>query len=197
MASKSGNQDIARRYAAAFFELALEQSQVSVVENDMAVLESLLASGGDFTKFTEDATLKRADQARALVAISQHLKLSSLTEKLLGTLALRRRLPAMNAVVAAVQGLIADHKGEVTAHVTAAQSLDQTQINDIASHLKKVLGKTVIVKLDIDPSIMGGIVIKVGSKLMDASVRTKLERLHRALKNSNELSSQNKMKEVA
>lgn len=197
MASKSGNQDIARRYAAAFFELALEQSQVSVVENDMAVLESLLASGGDFTKFTEDATLKRADQARALVAISQHLKLSGLTEKLLGTLALRRRLPAMSAVVAAVQSLIADHKGEVTAHVTAAQALDQAQIGDIAAHLKKVLGKTVIVKLDIDPAIMGGIVIKVGSKLMDASVRTKLERLHRALKNSNELSSQNKMKEVA
>lgn len=197
MASTTGNQDIARRYATAFFSLASEQSQLDQVARDMTSLEALVTSAGDFARLTKDPTIRRDDQVKALLALAKHLKLSPLTEKLLGTLAMRRRLPALASVVAAVQAMIANHKGEVTAYVTAAQALDQSQISTIADHLKKVTGKTVNVKLSIDADIMGGLIIRVGSQLMDASVRTKLDRLHRALKNSNELSAQKKMKEVA
>lgn len=197
MASQSGNHDIARRYAKAFFELAQEQSQIDQISKDMDAVAALVASGGDFTTFTDNATLKRADQVKAIGAIAKHLKLSALSEKFLGLLASKRRLPALGAIVAAVHGLIAEQKGEVTAEVTAAQTLDQKQLADIAAHLKKVTGKNVKVVLSVNPEIMGGLVVKVGSKLMDSSVRTKLDRLHRALKNSNELSSQKKMKEVA
>lgn len=197
MASTGGNHDIARRYATAFFALAQEQSQIDLIAKDIDAVGALVASGGDFTRFTDNATIKRADQVKAITAIAKHLKLSPLTEKFLGSLAAKRRLDALPEIVSAVKGLIADHKGEVTAEVTAAQALDQKQIGDIATHLKKVLGKEIKVILAVDPEIMGGLVIKVGSQLIDSSVRTKLERLHRALKNSNELSGQKKMKEVA
>jgi F-type H+-transporting ATPase subunit delta len=197
VAAKSGQHDIARRYATAFFALVTEQSKIAEIEKDMATLTALVKSGGDVTALMHDATLTRQQQADALVAIAKHLNVSALTEKLLGTLALKRRLPALPAVIAAVQERIAIERGEVTADVTAAQALDQKQIAEIEANLKKALGVTVRVNLNIDADIMGGLIIRVGSKMIDSSVRTKLERLHRALKNTNELSSQKKMKEVA
>jgi F-type H+-transporting ATPase subunit delta len=197
LAGKTGNQAIARRYATAFFELASEQSQIDVIAGDLSTIESLLASGGDIDRFINTTTLRRDDQVKALSALSAHLKLSKLSEKLLGVVAQNRRLPDLGAIVAAAQELIAEQRGEVTAEVTAAQALDQAQIDAIASNLKKVLGKTVQVNLHVDPAIMGGLIVKVGSRLIDSSVKTKLERLHRALKSNNESSDQAKMKEVA
>ena len=197
MAGKTGNQAIARRYATAFFELASEQSQIDVIAGDLSTIESLLASGGDIDRFLNNTTLRRDDQVKALSALAAHLKLSKLSEKLLGVVAQNRRLPDLGAIVAAAQELIAEQRGEVTAEVTAAQALDQSQIDAIASNLKKVLGKTVQVNLHVDPAIMGGLIVKVGSRLIDSSVKTKLERLHRALKSNNESSDQAKMKEVA
>lgn len=197
MAGQTGNSDIARRYATAFFDLASEQSQIDQISNDLIVLDSLLAAGGDIDKLISNSTLRRADQVKALSAIADHLKLAKLTKNLLGTVANNRRLPELAGVVAATQTLIADHKGEVTAQVTAAQALDQSQIEAISSNLKKILGKNVNVSLSVDPDIMGGLIIQVGSRLIDSSVRTKLERLHRALKSNSDLSDKAKMKEVA
>lgn len=197
MASQAGNQDIARRYATAFFELAQEQSQIDQIDKDLQSVRALLSSGGDFAAFVSNTTLRRAEQAKALVAIAKHLKLSPLTEKLLGTLAEKRRLSALSEIVSAVQALISRHKGEISAEVTAAQALDQEQIGEIAANLKKALGKNVKVSLSIDPAIMGGLIIKVGSQLIDNSVRTKLERLHRALKKTSDSSDKAKMREVA
>jgi F-type H+-transporting ATPase subunit delta len=197
LAGKTGNQAIARRYATAFFELASEQSQIDVIARDLSALEGLLASGGDMDRFIHTTTLRRDDQAKALSALAAHLKLSKLSEKLLGVVAQNRRLPDLSAIVASAQELIAEHRGEVTAEVTAAQALDQAQIEAIASNLKKVLGKNVQVNLHVDAAIMGGLIVKVGSRLIDSSVKTKLERLHRALKSNNESSDKAKMKEVA
>lgn len=197
LAGQTGNSDIARRYATAFFELAQEQSQVDQISADLAGIAALLQSGRDVDALVNNTTLRRADQVKALVAISKHLKFSPLTEKLLGAAAHNRRLPALAGIVAATQKLIGDHKGEVTADVTSAETLDPAQVSAIAANLKKVLGKTVQLRLNVDPEIMGGLVVKVGSKLIDSSVRTKLERLHRALKGNTETSDKAKMKEVA
>lgn len=197
MAGKTGNQAIARRYATAFFELASEQSQIDVIAGDLTTIEALLASGGDMDRFIHNTTLRRADQVKALSALAAQFKLSKLSEKLLGVVAQNRRLPDLGAIVASAQELIAEHRGEVTAEVTAAQALDQSQIEAIASNLKKVLGKNVQVNLHVDAAIMGGLIVKVGSRLIDSSVKTKLERLHRALKSNNESSDKAKMKEVA
>lgn len=196
MAGSSGHQDIARRYATAFFALASEQSQLSEASADMAALASA-ASADDVQSFLNNTTLARSQQAVAVLALAKHLKLSPLTEKLLGTLAQKRRLGALSAVVTEVQALIAAAKGEVTAEVTAAQALDQSQIDQIAAQLKKSLGLDVKIILNIDADIMGGLVIKVGSKLIDSSIRTKLDRLHRALKKSTTASDKAQMKEVA
>lgn len=196
MASKAGNQDIARRYATAFFALAQEQSQVDQVAKDLQSVQSILGDGG-FASFIGNTTLRRSVQAEAMVAISKQLKFSPLTEKFLGTLAEKRRLQELAEIVAALQNLISGYRGEITARVTAAQALDQDQIGEISAKLKEALGKNVQVNLDVDPSIMGGLVIRVGSRIIDSSVRTKLERMHRALKKTDELSDKAKMKEVA
>jgi len=197
VASRTGNQDTAKRYATAFFELAKEQSQLDVIGRDMQTLGALLDAGGEVLSFMHNPTLRREAQAEALGALAAHLKLAPATTQLLGTLALKRRLGVLALVIDAVQDMIAAHKGEMTADVTAAQALDQGQIDRIAANLKKALGVDVKVKLSVDPAIMGGLVIRVGSRLIDSSVKTKLERLHRALKSSNNTSDQKKMKEVA
>lgn len=163
----------------------------------MEKLAQLAAEGGDFAAFLDNASLKRDAQVKAILEIAKHLKLSPVTEKLLGTLAEKRRLPAFAAVVAEVQKLIAEQKGEITATVTAAQALDQAQIEEISANLKKITGKNVRIQLEVDAAIMGGLVIRVGSKLIDSSVRTKLERMHRALKKSTNTSDKTTMKEVA
>ncbi len=196
LAGPSGYQDIARRYAAAFFALAQEQSQLPAVEKDMATLNAGL-SGGALNGFLNNTAIKRDKQGEALNAAATALKLSDLTIKLLGLLAAKRRLPVLASVIAEVQAMIAAEKGEVTAEVTAAQALDQSQIDEIAANLKKSLGQDVRVVLHIDASIMGGLIIKVGSKLIDSSIRTKLDRLHRALKKSTTASDKAQMKEVA
>lgn len=197
MASRSGNQNTAKRYATAFFELAKEQAQIDAIAADLEKLEALADAGGDVRAFMQNPTLRREDQAAALQEIAAHLKLSGLTARFLGTLALKRRLDTLPLAVAAVAELIAAYKGETTAHVTAAQALDQKQLGEIAANLKQVLGVDVRVTLTVDPDIMGGLIIRVGSKLIDSSVRTKLDRLHRALKSNNTQSDQKKMKEVA
>ena len=197
MASRTGNQDTAKRYATAFFELAKEQSQVETIARDMQTLTALLASGNDVESFMHNPTLRRETQAEALNALAVHLKLAPVTTQFLGTLALKRRLDVLSTIVLTVQAMIAEHNGEITADVTAAQALEQAQIDRIAANLKKALGAEVKVKLSIDPEIMGGLIIRVGSRLIDSSVKTKLERLHRALKSSNNTSDQKKMKEVA
>jgi len=197
VASRTGNQNTAKRYATAFFELAKEQSHIDAIAADLDSLVQLLALEGDVLSFMHNPTLRRQEQATALEAIAQHLKLSKLTTQFLGTLALKRRLDVLPAIITAMRDLISVHKGEITAEVTSAQALDQKQITELAANLKSVLGVDVRVSLHVDPEIMGGLIIRVGSRLIDSSVRTKLERLHRALKNNNSSSDQKKMKEVA
>jgi F-type H+-transporting ATPase subunit delta len=197
VASRTGNQDTAKRYATAFFKLAKEGAQLETIGRDMQTLNALLDVGGDVLSFMHNPTLRREAQAEALKALAVHLKLSPAASQFLGTLAVKRRLELLPQVVAAVQGMIAAHNGEITAEVTAAQALEQGQIDRIAANLKKALGAEVKVKLRVDPEIMGGLIIRVGSRLIDSSVKTKLERLHRALKSSNNTSDQKKMKEVA
>ena len=192
------NYDIARRYATAFFALATEQSQVETIAKDMDTLAAMIASDETgFAAFIGNSSYKRTDQTAAIIVLAEKVQLSTLTQKLLGTLSDKRRLPALSEVITQVQSLIAEQKGEVTATVTAAQALDQSQISDIAAKLQKITGKTVRVNLEIDAGIVGGLVVRVGSKLIDSSVRTKLERLHRALKNTNTSTDKTKMKEVA
>jgi F-type H+-transporting ATPase subunit delta len=197
LAGQTENLDISRRYAHAVFALAREHNHLEPLSADLRDLQSMLAESEDLRKFIGNAALKRSDQVKALEALGNRAKWGVLTRKFIGTLAQKRRLNMLPAIIDAVLAEIAVQKGEVTAEVTAAYPLDARQVENIAAALKKALGKTVIVQLRQDASIMGGLIIKVGSKLIDSSVQSKLERLHRALKSSNTSQGQKKIREVA
>lgn len=197
MASQTESQDISRRYARACFALAREQNQVDALAGDLTGIQQMLQGSADLQRFISNATLNRADQEKALAALGAKAKWSPLTQKFLGTLAENRRLNMLSFIIDAILGEIAEHKGEVTAEVTAAHALDDAQVKNISAALTKALGKTVKVSLKQDASILGGLIIKVGSKLIDSSVQAKLERLHRALKNPNSSSDKTKIREVA
>jgi F-type H+-transporting ATPase subunit delta len=197
LAGRTEHQDIARRYALACFSLAREQGHLEQVSLDLHALRHMLAESADLRKFIGNATLRRDAQAKTLAVLGSRAQFCSLTQQFLGTLAQKRRLDALPEIITAVLAEIARHKGEVTAEVTAAHALDADQVNSIAAALKKVLGMTVKVELKQDADIMGGLIIKVGSRLVDSSVRAKLERLHRALKSSNTSKDKTKMREVA
>lgn len=197
MTSQTENQVISRRYARACFALAREQNQVEAVAGDLLGLQKMLADSADLHRFISNATLKRIEQEKALAALGAKAQWSPLTQKFLGTLAEKRRLNILPAIIAAVLGEIAAFKGEVTADVTAAHELSAAQIGNISNALTKMLGKTVKVVLKQDPAILGGLVIKVGSQLIDNSVQTKLERLHRALKSSELSKNKTPKREVA
>jgi len=197
LAGPTESNDISRRYARACFALAEEGKQVDALAADLAAVQKMLAESADLRQFLTNATLSRADQEKALAALGAKAKFSTLTQKLLGTLAQKRRLPALPGVIAALQSEIAARKGEVTAEVTAAHELEARQVEALSATLKKALGKEVRVEVRIDPSILGGIIVRVGSQLIDSSVRSKLERLHRALKTQNSSQGKKKIREVA
>jgi F-type H+-transporting ATPase subunit delta len=197
LAGQSESGEISRRYAHACFALAREQNQLEPVAADLLGLQSMLAGSADLQKFISNATLKRDDQIKALAALGARMQWAPLTQKFLGTLALKRRLNILPSIITAVLSEVAHYKGEVTAEVTAAHMLDAAQVNNIAAALKKVFGKTVKVALKQDAAIIGGLIIKVGSQLIDSSVQAKLERLHRALKSSDTSGNKTKIREVA
>lgn len=197
MTSTSGSQEIARRYARAFLSLAGEQGHIEHVAKDMQQVKAALAEVPEFAGLASNASLRRAQQVKAVAAVGEHLGVSSLTAKLLGTLAENRRLAVLPAVVEAVLDGIAQQKGIVTAHVTVARDLDTKQAEAIAAALGKKTGATVKVEVHKDPAIMGGLVVRMGAWLIDSSVRSKLDRLTRALQSSETSSDKKSMKEVA
>lgn len=197
MAGKTGHQEIAARYARAYFALAQESSQIEQIAADLCLLRDALTDCADFVKFLNNATLRRVEEAQVIAALGDKMELSALTKKFLGTLAMNRRLDILPEIVAAAEGAVARHKGEITAYVTSAQTLDAAQVSGIAAMLKKKLDKTVKVDLKQDADIMGGLIIQVSSQRIDSSVRSKLERLHRALKNPGSAGDTTKMREVA
>lgn len=197
MASISGNQEIARRYAKALFDLADEQKQIDRMAEDMRDLSAMILASKEFSDAISNVAFKRGDQLNAMLALSDAAQLSPLTRQFLGVVVSKGRLASLPAMILSVQEEIARRKGEVTAHVTSVSALDATQTNALAVALQKALGVNVKVVHAEDASLMGGLVVRVGSKLIDASVRTKLERLTRVLKSQDSSEDQRKMKEVA
>ncbi len=197
MAGQTAHQDIARRYALAFFELAKEQSQIDRIAADLQGLKAMLAESVEFVRFIGSPTLRRTQEVQIITALCDKARFGDLTKKFLCTLAMKRRLAVLPTIITLTVEAIAKHKGEVTATVTSATPLDQTQTANIAATLKKALGLTVKVELQQDASILGGLLIQVGSMRIDNTVRSKLERMQRTLKNADTSTTNTKIKEVA
>lgn len=172
----------AGRYATALFELAKEAEALDEAERDMQALGEALEASEDLRRLTTSPLYDRAEQMRAMEAVAGKMGLADLARKTVGLLAARRRLFMLGDVIRIFNQLMAEHRGEVTAEVTAATKLTGAQEKSLAETLKKLVGAKVSVDLKIDPDLLGGLVVKLGSKLFDASLRTKLRRLELAMK---------------
>lgn len=170
------------RYASALFELASEAGTVSAVESDLETLAAALRESDEFRAVTTNPELSRDAQRQAVTAVAEHLGLSDLTTRFLGVLANNRRLSALPDMIGAFKAIAAAQRGEVTAHVTSAHPLADSQLSELRNKLTQREGRTVILSHDVDPDLLGGLVVTIGSKRIDASIRTRLNSLAQAMK---------------
>jgi F-type H+-transporting ATPase subunit delta len=173
---------IADRYATALFELADQNAALPAAETDLKALKAMIVESADLQRLLKSPVIARRDQGAAIAVLADKAGFNALTKNFLGLLARNRRLFALPGVIDAFLARLAAHRGEVTAHVTSAASLTAAQKKSLASALKKAVGKDVLLDLVVDPTLLGGIVAKIGSRMIDASLRTKLQQLTLALK---------------
>jgi F-type H+-transporting ATPase subunit delta len=173
---------LAGRYAIALFELANEQKQLDAVGNSLAALKQALAESDDFRALTTSPLIGRDQAMRAVAASAGAMKLDPITANFLGVLAKNRRLAQLGNVIRAFNLLAARHRGEINAEVTSAHALDEGQVDAIRKNLRTSYGADIAVDLNVDPAILGGLVVKIGSRMIDGSIRTKLNSLALAMK---------------
>jgi F-type H+-transporting ATPase subunit delta len=172
---------IADRYATAVFEIAKEGKKVKALETDLASLTDALAVD-DFNNLISSPMISREEQAGAIGALAEKMKLSPTACSTLNLMAAKRRLFVLPQLVTRLREIIAQDKGEVTAEVVAAKALTKTQADKLAKTLKTSVGKTVTLNATVDESLIGGLVVKVGSKMIDTSVKSKLDALQNSMK---------------
>ena len=183
MASEAtGVSGLAERYAKALFELADDRKALDEVAGDLQALRRVMEESGDFRRLIRSPVLSRAEQGKAVAAVADRAGFSALTRNFLGVTARNRRLFVLPGVIAAYLKELADRRGEVTAEVTAARPLTPAQTEAVSSQLRKAVGGKVSIDLRIDPSLIGGLIVKVGSRMVDASLKGKLARLQLAMK---------------
>jgi len=173
---------IAARYASALFDLAKEGGALKALEADTTALTETLAASEELRDVIASPVVSRDDQGRVIAAIAAKLGLSTLMSNTLALMADKRRLFVLPQLMAQLADRIAEEKGEVTAEVTAARALSAAQSKKLAETLKATVGKTVKLKTTVDESLIGGLVVKLGSTMIDTSVKAKLAALQNAMK---------------
>lgn len=183
MASElAGVSGLAERYAAALFDLADERKALDEVAGDLKALRGLITESADLRRTIRSPVLARGEQAKAVNALAERAGFKELTRNFLGLLARNRRLFELPGMIEGFLGILAARRGEVTAQVISAQELSEAQRKAIDERLRKAVGGKVAIDLKIDPGLLGGLVIKVGSRMVDASLKSKLRRLELAMK---------------
>lgn len=170
------------RYATALFELAREKGSIESVESSLATVRQALTESADFASLTASPVIGRSDAAKGVAAAAKALQLDSLTANFLGVLAGNRRLKELPAIVRAFRSLAANHRGEVTAEVVSAHPLSNDQVEALKAQLRQRVGRDVNVDLSVDASLLGGLVVKIGSQMIDSSIKTRLNSLAHAMK---------------
>jgi len=173
---------VAGRYASALFELAQEQSQLAVVEGDLANIQALLDESEDLRRLVRSPVFSADNQTLALVAVLGRMGASELAQNVVKLLVRNRRLFALGDMIEAFRTLAARARGEVEADVTSAATLTQEQLEALKDTLNASLGQDVQVNTRVDPSLLGGLVVKIGSRMIDSSLRTKLASLKMRMK---------------
>lgn len=183
MASKgSGLSNLASRYATALFELADENRQLDQVADDLRTLRQALIDSDDLRRLVRSPLIGRDEQSKAIVAVLQQLEATELTQKFVALVASNRRLFAVPQMIEAYLDELARRRGEMTAEVTTSHRLNAAQTKALTDQIKKALGAKVTVDLTVDPDLLGGMVVRVGSLMVDSSLRTKLNKLQMAMK---------------
>jgi F-type H+-transporting ATPase subunit delta len=178
----TGVSGLAERYAAALFDLADERRMLDEVATDLRQLRAMLQASGEFLRLIRSPVLSRDQQAKAVAVVAERAGLSQLVRDFLAVVARNRRLFAVPAMIESFLAKLAARRGEVTAEVTAAHQLSEAQLGTLNEQLRRSIGARVLVDVRIDPSLIGGLVVKVGSRMIDGSIKSKLRRLQLAMK---------------
>lgn len=178
----STESGLAGRYGAALLELAEDKQQLDGVADDLRELRKLIDESEDLRRLIRSPVIGRDQQSKAMSAIVEKAGLSDLTRRFVMVVAQNRRLFALPQMIAAYLEELAHRRGEVTAEVTAAKQLSEAQRGKLTETLRRAVGAKVQVDVKIDPALIGGLVVKVGSRMVDSSLRTKLQKLQLAMK---------------
>lgn len=172
----------AGRYAAALFDLARDEGAADAVEGELKNLRTVIDGSADFQDFLKSPVYNRADQLAAITAIAQKAGLSPITQNFLKLVAANQRLFALPSMIGAFLARAAEARGEVTASAISAAPMNDEQIKSIRMEIESMIGKAVILETRVDPDLLGGLIVKVGSKMIDSSLRTKLNKLKTVMK---------------
>ena len=173
---------LAGRYASALFELAREQRQIESVDKSLDILRQALLNSKDFNELVTSPLVSREEAGKAFAGLAPQLGLDAITANFLGVLARNGRKNELRKIISAFRRLAADHRGETSAEVITARPLNDDQLAALRSQLRTRAGRDVTIDAAVDPNILGGIIVKLGSQQIDASIRSKLNRLAAAMK---------------
>jgi F-type H+-transporting ATPase subunit delta len=173
---------IARPYASALFDLAKADNSVAAVEQGLDRLVALASESPDFSRFLRSPVINTEEKAQAMHALLERAKAHTTVGNFVKVVARNGRLFALPAIISAFKKLAAGHRGEVAADVTSATPLSAAQVKSLADTLKTKIGKSVTLTQHVDPSLIGGLVVKVGSQMIDSSLKTKLTAMKIAMK---------------
>ena len=173
---------VSGRYATALFELARDEKSIDAVRGDLDRFAAMLADSEELKRLVRSPVFSADVQAKALAAVLEKAGISGIAANFLKVLTANRRLFAVADVIRAFHALVARFKGEATADVTVAEALNEKNLDALKTALKSVTGKDVALNVNVDPSIIGGLVVKLGSRMVDSSLRTKLNSIKNAMK---------------
>jgi F-type H+-transporting ATPase subunit delta len=173
---------VSGRYATALFELARDEKSIDAVRADLDKFEAMLADSADLKRLVRSPVFSADAQSKALTAVLAQAGISGISANFLKVLTANRRLFAITDVIRAFRALVAKFKGEATADVMVAETLNEKNLDALKTALKSVTGKDVTLNVNVDPSIIGGLVVKLGSRMVDSSLRTKLNSIKNAMK---------------
>ena len=182
VASKSGVSELAGRYAAALFDLADEGKQLDDVAMDFRRLEEMFTQNADLRRLANSPVIRRDDQMKAMTVLLEKLDVSPLTMQFVKVLSKNRRLFALSHIITEYLSELSHRRGEIAAEVISARELSSSQQTALLEALKLALGGKVAIQQKVDHDLIGGLVVKIGSRLVDASLRTQLQKLGLAMK---------------
>ncbi len=183
MASESsGLSGIAERYATALYELADESKSLDAVADDLRRLKAMIQGSSDLTRFLRSPLIDRQAQTKGILAVLDAAKVSDLVRRFVAVVGSHRRLVALPGIIDAFLRQLAKRRGEIVVHVASARPLTAAQSAELDKALRGVVGQKIVVEAKVDPALIGGLVVRVGSRMVDTSIQTQLQKLRRALR---------------